>query len=196
MNKRNRGYNAYFVLVLLLLALLIIPSLLDGGRVEYTRGELIRDLEAGRVVYASISPSRETPTGEVDFVLSEGAGKTLYVTDVSEIEQLLISYGLDPDVKKVQEESWFLTSVFPVLLAIIVMVFFFVMMNSQSSGGSSKMMNFGKSRAKLSMGDGKITLKDVAGLKEEKEELEEIVEFLKEPAKLPKWGPEFLKGFF
>ncbi len=194
MNKRNRGYNAYFVLVLLLLALLIIPSLLDGGRVEYTRGELIRDLEAGRVVYASISPIRETPTGEVDFVLSEGAGKTLYVTDVSEIEQLLISYGLDPDVKKVQEESWFLTSVFPVLLAIIVMVFFFVMMNSQSSGGSSKMMNFGKSRAKLSMGDGKITLKDVAGLKEEKEELEEIVEFLKEPAKFTKVGARIPKG--
>ncbi len=194
MNKRNRGYNAYFVLVLLLLALLIIPSLLDGGRVEYTRGELIRDLEAGRVVYASISPSRETPTGEVDFVLSEGAGKTLYVTDVSEIEQLLISYGLDPDVKKVQEESWFLTSVFPVLLAIIVMVFFFVMMNSQSSVGSSKMMNFGKSRAKLSMGDEKITLKDVAGLKEEKEELEEIVEFLKEPAKFTKVGARIPKG--
>lgn len=194
MNKRSRGYNAYFVLVLLLLALLIIPSLLDGGRVEYTRGELIRDLEAGRVVYASISPSRETPTGEVDFVLSEGPGKTLYVTDVSEIEQLLISYGLDPDVKKVQEESWFLTSVFPVLLAIIVMVFFFVMMNSQSSGGNSKMMNFGKSRAKLSMGDGKITLKDVAGLKEEKEELEEIVEFLKEPAKFTKVGARIPKG--
>lgn len=194
MNKRSRGYNAYFVLVLLLLALLIIPSLLDGGRVEYTRGELIRDLEAGRVVYASISPSRETPTGEVDFVLSEGPGKTLYVTDVSEIEQLLISYGLDPDVKKVQEESWFLTSVFPVLLAIIVMVFFFVMMNSQNSGGNSKMMNFGKSRAKLSMGDGKITLKDVAGLKEEKEELEEIVEFLKEPAKFTKVGARIPKG--
>ncbi len=194
MNKRNRGYNAYFVLVLLLLALLIIPSLLDGGRVEYTRGELIRDLEAGKVVYASISPSRETPTGEVDFVLSEGPGKTLYVTDVSEIEQLLISYGLDPDVKKVQEESWFLTSVFPVLLAIIVMVFFFVMMNSQSSGGSNKMMNFGKSRAKLSMGDGKITLKDVAGLKEEKEELEEIVEFLKEPAKFTRVGARIPKG--
>lgn len=194
MNKRNRGYNAYFVLVLILLALLIIPSLLDGGRVEYTRGELIRDLEKGRIVYASISPSRETPTGEVDFVLSDGPGKTLYVTDVSEIEQLLISYGLDPDVKKVQEESWFLTSVFPVLLAIIVMVFFFVMMNSQNTGGNSKMMNFGKSRAKLSMGDGKITLKDVAGLKEEKEELEEIVEFLKEPAKFTKVGARIPKG--
>lgn len=194
MNKRSRGYNVYFVLVLLLLALLVIPNLLDGGRVEYTRGELIQDLEEGNVVFASISPSRQTPTGEVDFVLSNGPSRTLYVTDVSEMEQLLISYGLDPEVKKVQEESWFLTSVFPVLLAIIVMVFFFVMMNSQNSGGNSKMMNFGKSRAKLSMGDGKITLKDVAGLKEEKEELEEIVEFLKEPGKFTKVGARIPKG--
>lgn len=194
MNKRSRGYNVYFVLVLLLLAFLVIPNLLDSGRVEYTRGELIQDLEEGNVVFASISPSRQTPTGEVDFVLSNGPSRTLYVTDVSEMEQLLLSYGLDPEVKKVQEESWFLTSVFPVLLAIIVMVFFFVMMNSQNSGGNSKMMNFGKSRAKLSMGDGKITLKDVAGLKEEKEELEEIVEFLKEPGKFTKVGARIPKG--
>lgn len=194
MNKRNKGYSAYFVLVLLLLALLVIPNLLDNNQVEYTRGELIEDLEKGNVVYASISPSRETPTGEVDFILSEGSSRTLYATDIREIEELLISYGVDPEVKKVQEESWFLTSVFPVLLAIIVMVFFFVMMNSQNTGGNSKMMNFGKSRARLSMGDGKIMLKDVAGLKEEKEELEEIVEFLKEPAKFTRVGARIPKG--
>lgn len=180
--------------MLLLLALLVIPSLLDSDQVEYTRGELIQDLEDGKIVYASISPSRETPTGEVNFILDSGLTRTLYVTDVSEIEQLLISYDIDPEVKKVQEESWFLTSVFPVLLAIIVMVFFFVMMNSQNAGGSNKMMNFGKSRARLSMGEGKITLKDVAGLKEEKEELEEIVEFLRDPAKFTKVGARIPKG--
>jgi cell division protease FtsH len=180
--------------VLLLLALLVIPSLLDSDQVEYTRGELIQDLEDGKIVYAGISPSRETPTGEVNFILDSGLTRTLYVTDVSEIEQLLISYDIDPEVKKVQEESWFLTSVFPVLLAIIVMVFFFVMMNSQNAGGSNKMMNFGKSRARLSMGEGKITLKDVAGLKEEKEELEEIVEFLRDPAKFTKVGARIPKG--
>lgn len=194
MNKKNRGNSAYFVIVFLLLALLIIPSLLDNNQVEYSRGKLMQDLEEGNVVYATISPGRETPTGEVSFVFKEGPSKTLYVTDVSEIEELLISYGLDPDVKKVEEESWFLTSVFPVLLAIITMVFFFVMINSQNAGGSSKMMNFGKSRAKLSMGEGKVTLKDVAGLKEEKEELEEIVEFLREPAKFTKVGARIPKG--
>ena len=195
MNKKNRGFNVYFVLIFLLMALLIIPSLLDNNQVEYTRGELIEDLEAGKIIYAVITPSRETPTGEVDFAISNEPSKTLYVTDVSEIEELLISYGIDPEVKKVEEESWFLTSVFPVLLAVVVMVFFFVMMNSQNAGGgSNKMMNFGKSRAKMSMGDGKITLKDVAGLKEEKEELEEIVEFLKDPAKFTKVGARIPKG--
>lgn len=194
MNKRSKGYNAYFILVLLLLALLIIPNFLDNGQADYTRGELLQDLESENVVYASIAPSRETPTGEVDFLLNNGSARTLYVTDVTEIEQLLLSYGIDPEVKKVEEESWFLTSVFPVLLAIVVMVFFFVMMNSQNAGGSNKMMNFGKSRAKLSVGDGKITLKDVAGLKEEKEELEEIVEFLRDPAKFTKVGARIPKG--
>ncbi|MDO4304495.1 MAG: ATP-dependent zinc metalloprotease FtsH [Bacillota bacterium] len=194
MNKKSRGFNLYFILVLLLFGLLIIPNLLDNNRVEYTKGELISDLQEGKILYASISPGRETPTGEVEFVISGEGNKTLYVTDVTEIEELLSSYDINPEVQKVQEESWFLTSVFPVLLAVIVMVFFFVMMNSQNAGGSNKMMNFGKSRAKLSMGDGKITLKDVAGLKEEKEELEEIVEFLRAPAKFTKVGARIPKG--
>lgn len=194
MNKKNRSYNVYFILVLLLLGLLIIPSLTDNNQVEYTRGELLQDLKEENVLYATITPSRETPTGEVDFVFKDKSVKTLYVTDVSEIEGLLVDYGIDPEVKKVEEESWFLTSVFPVLLAVVVMVFFFVMMNSQNAGGNSKMMNFGKSRAKLSLGDGRVTLKDVAGLKEEKEELEEIVDFLKDPAKYTKVGARIPKG--
>ena len=184
----------YFILVLLLLGLLIIPSLTDNNQIEYTRGELLQDLKEENVLYATITPSRETPTGEVDFVFKDKSIKTLYVTDVSEIEGLLMDYGIDPEVKKVEEESWFLTSVFPVLLAVVVMVFFFVMMNSQNAGGNSKMMNFGKSRAKLSLGDGKVTLKDVAGLKEEKEELEEIVDFLKDPSKYTRVGARIPKG--
>ncbi|MBO5057194.1 MAG: ATP-dependent zinc metalloprotease FtsH [Lachnospiraceae bacterium] len=191
---KNRGFSMYFILILGLLLLVVWTSMLNVRQSEYTRGELVENLEAGEVVAASILPNRETPTGEVEVVLSDGQHKTLYVTDVREIEELLDSYELNPQVEKVKEENWFLTSVFPVLLAVIVMVFFFVMMNNQSAGGNSKMMNFGKSRARLSMGDGKITLKDVAGLKEEKEELEEIVEFLKEPAKFTRVGARIPKG--
>lgn len=194
MNRKNRGFSLYFVLILGLLFLVVWTSMLDVRQSEYTRGELIESLEGEKVIAASISPNRETPTGEVEIVLSDGQHKTLYVTDVSEMEQLLVSYGLDPQVEKVKEENWFLTSVFPVLLAVIVMVFFFVMMNNQNSGGGNKMMNFGKSRAKLSLGDGKVTLKDVAGLQEEKEDLEEIVEFLKQPAKFTRVGARIPKG--
>lgn len=194
MNMKNRSFNLYFILIFGLLLAVIWTSMLDVRQSEYTRGELIESLKANAVVAAIIQPNRETPTGEVEIVLSDGQHKTLYVTDVTEIEETLVSYGLDPQVEKVKEENWFLTSVFPVLLAVIAMVFFFVIMNNQNSGGNSKMMNFGKSRARLSMGEGKTTLKDVAGLREEKEDLEEIVEFLKEPAKFTKVGARIPKG--
>ena len=194
MNMKNRSFSLYFILIFGLLLAVIWTSMLDVRQSEYTRGELVESLKANAVVEAIIQPNRETPTGEVEIILSDGQHKTLYVTDVSEIEETLVSYGLDPQVEKVKEENWFLTSVFPVLLAVIVMVFFFVIMNNQNSGGNSKMMNFGKSRARLSMGEGKVTLKDVAGLREEKEDLEEIVEFLKEPAKFTKVGARIPKG--
>lgn len=194
MNKKSRGLGVYFVVMLFLLALLIIPSFMDNNRIEYTRGELMEDLQAGNVLGADIQPSRQTPTGEVTVALNNGLKKTLYVTDVSEIEELLISFNVDAYVEKVQEESWFMTSVLPMLIVLVLFFVFFMIMNGQSSGTNSKMMNFGKSRAKMSMGDGKITLNEVAGLKEEKEELEEIVEFLKEPAKFTKVGARIPKG--
>lgn len=192
--KRSRGLSVYFVVMLVLLALLVVPSFMDNNRIEYTRGELMNDLEAGRVVSADITPSRQTPTGEVTVTLESGLEKTLYVTDVSEIEQFLISFNIDPNVEKVQEENWFLTSILPMLVSVVVLIVFFTMMNGQNGGSNAKMMNFGKSRAKLSVGDGTITLKDVAGLQEEKEELEEIVEFLKDPAKFTNVGARIPKG--
>lgn len=193
--KRSRGLSVYFVVMLVLLALLVVPSFMDNNRIEYTRGELMNDLEAGRVVSADITPSRQTPTGEVTVTLESGLEKTLYVTDVSEIEQFLISFNIDPNVEKVQEENWFLTSILPMLVSVVVLIVFFTMMNGQNGGSNAKMMNFGKSRARMMLPDDKkVTFQNVAGLQEEKEDLVEVVDFLKAPQKYTNVGARIPKG--
>ncbi len=196
MNNNKKNLNAYFLLILglMILAAWMFRSL-NGQETDYTRGELQKALKEGKVLEAMIQPNKETPTGIVRVALVTGEEKILYVTDVKEIENELISFGLDPETRDIPRENWFMTSVFPILLALVVGVFFFVMMNAQNAGGGSsgKMMNFGKSRAKLSM-DNKVTLKDVAGLQEEKEELDEIINFLKEPGKFTKVGARIPKG--
>ena len=196
MNNNKKNFNAYFlvVLVLLFLAALMFRGL-NGQEADYTRGELKKALEAGQVLEAVIQPNKETPTGIVRVALSTGEEKILYVTDVKEVERELTAAGLDPEIRDIPRENWFMTSIFPIMLVLVVGVFFFVMMNAQNSGGGNggKMMNFGKSRAKLSL-DSKVTLKDVAGLQEEKEELDEIINFLKEPGRFTKVGARIPKG--
>lgn len=194
MNKNGRGLNIYFVVILLLLGLTYFISTLKEQQEVYTKAQLSADLEEDRVILADIQPNRETPTGAVKVTLSDGSSKVAYVSDVKEIESLLAEHGISPIMHDVPKESWFMTYMLPMLMVLIVGVFFFTMMNSHNSGSNGKMMNFGKSRAKLSLGEGKITLKDVAGLREEKEDLEEIIDFLKEPAKFTKVGARIPKG--
>ncbi|WWR15777.1 ATP-dependent zinc metalloprotease FtsH [Lachnospiraceae bacterium JLR.KK008] len=194
MNKNSRSLNTYFIVILILLGLTFFISTLNEKQDVYTKAELTADLENGRVTHVEIQPNKETPTGAVKVALSDGSVRVAYVSDVKEIERLLSENGINPIMRDVPKESWFMTYMLPMLVVLIIGVFFFVMMNSQNSGGNGKMMNFGKSRAKLSMGEGTITLKDVAGLKEEKEELEEIIEFLREPAKFTKVGARIPKG--
>lgn len=196
MNK-NRGYNMYFVLLIGLLLLLIWSRWSIQEREDYyTKAEFVKSLEAGDVERVIIRPNKEIPTGTVFIDLKNGLEETLNVSDVKDIEKLLNAYGLEAGMENVPEDDFFKSYVFPVLVALIAVVLVFVLMNAQNAGGGSgsKMMNFGKNRAKLSVGNGKITLKDVAGLKEEKEELEEIVEFLREPAKFTKVGARIPKG--
>ena len=197
MKHSTRGYNQYFVMIIILLLGLVFINSCQKNRVEYTRAALIQDLEAGEVTEVMIHQNRETPTGYLDVELKTKGDRTLYATDVKELEELVRAYGVEPQVLDVEPEPWFFTSVLPVLIVVIVGVFMFVMINSQNAGGgnSGRMMNFGKSRARLSVGgEGKITLKDVAGLKEEKEELQEIIDFLKEPGKFTRVGARIPKG--
>ncbi len=194
MNKNGRGLNIYFIVILMLLGLTYFISTLKEQQEVYTKAQLAADLEKEAVVLAEIQPNRETPTGAVKVTLSDGSTKVAYVSDVKEIEGMLAEHSISPIMHDVPKESWFMTYMLPMLMVLIIGVFFFTMMNSHNSGSNGKMMNFGKSRAKLSMGEGKTTLKDVAGLREEKEDLEEIIEFLKEPGKFTRVGARIPKG--
>ena len=195
MGKGAKGLNLYFVVILILLLVTVWVSTIQEKGDTYTKGEFVAQLEAGEVIDVEIHPNTQVPTGSVDVYVKGGYVKTLYVSDVVEIQNLLADYNIDPVVDDVPQENWFLTDMLPILLIIIFGVFMFVMMNAQNANnsGGGKMMNFGKSRARLSTG-GEITLKDVAGLQEEKEDLEEIVDFLKDPGKYTKVGARIPKG--
>ncbi len=196
MNKSGRNFYLYFVIIICLLLLTVWVGTLRVPGSGYTRGEFERQMENNEVAVVTVCPNKDTSAGSLEVVLKNGEEKVLYVTDVAEMESIVREHGIDCSVESVPEESWFLNSVLPILIVVVVCVFFFVMMNSQNAGGGGgKMMNFGKSRARLTLGgENKITLNEVAGLKEEKEELQEIVEFLREPGKFTRVGARIPKG--
>ncbi len=170
-------------------------NLLSNREDEYTRAEFIADLDAGNVSEVAVNPNGEAPTGYLEIQMKNGVTHKLYATDITELETLVREYGFDPVVNDIERENWFLTYMLPMLVVLAVGIFLFMMMNAQQAGGGNgKMMNFGKSRAKMSVGDKSVTFAQVAGLKEEKEELEEIVDFLKEPGKYTGVGARIPKG--
>ena len=170
-------------------------NLLSNREEDYTRAEFIADLDAGNVSEIVIQPNGEAPTGYLEIQMKNGVSHKLYATDITELETLVREYGFDPVVNDIERENWFLTYMLPMLVVLAVGIFLFMMMNAQQAGGGNgKMMNFGKSRAKMTLGDKSVTFAQVAGLKEEKEELEEIVDFLKEPGKYTGVGARIPKG--
>ena len=195
MKQNGRTINSYFIFIILLVMVIVGLNLLSGREEEYTRAEFIADLDAGNVSEIVIQPNGEAPTGYLEIQMKNGLNHKLYATDITELETLVREYGFDPVVNDIERENWFLTYMLPMLVVLAVGVFVFMMMNAQQAGGGNgKMMNFGKSRAKMSIGDKSVTFAQVAGLKEEKEELEEIVDFLKEPGKYTGVGARIPKG--
>ncbi len=197
MGKNNKGFNLSFFVILGIMLLMMYMNGANTQGETYTGGALAADLAAGNVSSVSIQPNQETPTGSARILLKGGEAKILYVTDVNELQDTLEEYGIDPMVRDVPKEGWFATYGMPLLLgvgAIFLVMYITNMQAGGGGGGNAKMMNFGKSRAKMSHGDNKTNLDSVAGLKEEKEELEEIVEFLKEPGKFTKVGARIPKG--
>lgn len=197
MKQGGRSFSSYFIFILLLgMAIWGINMVRDKEQEDYTRTELITDMEAGEVEEIIIFPNGEAPTGALEVRLKNGSEKRLFATDITELEALVREYGFDPRVEDVQRESWMVTTLVPMLIVLAVGFFLFMIFNAQSAAnsGNGKMMNFGKSRARMTMGDKKVTFEQVAGLKEEKEELAEIVDFLREPGKFTKVGARIPKG--
>lgn len=197
MRQGGRGFISYFIFIIILLIVVAVVNQVNRRNEEekYTRAELVRDLESGNISEIVIIPNSETPTGSMEIKLADGTNKRLYVTDIIETEELVRSYEYDPMVRDVPREGWFLTTLVPMLIVLGVGVFLFMVVNAQNAGGgNAKMMNFGKSRARMTLGDKAINFQEVAGLKEEKEDLEEIVDFLKEPGKYTKVGARIPKG--
>ena len=195
MKQNGRTINSCFIFIILLVMVIVGLNLLSNREEDYTRAEFIADLDAGNVSEIVIQPNGEAPTGYLEIQMKNGLNHKLYATDITELETLVREYGFDPVVNDIERENWFLTYMLPMLVVLAVGVFVFMMMNAQQAGGGNgKMMNFGKSRAKMSIGDKSVTFAQVAGLKEEKEELEEIVDFLKEPGKYTGVGARIPKG--
>ncbi|MDE7416518.1 MAG: ATP-dependent zinc metalloprotease FtsH [Lachnospiraceae bacterium] len=194
MGKGAKGINLTFIFILVLVLVLIWASTNSSSGGSYTMAQFVSEMEEGLVVDVEIHPNAQVPTGMLRITLKDNQQRTLYVSDVVEAQEVVKSYNIEPIVRDVPQENWFITELLPLLMLLVVVVFMFSMMNAQNSGNSGgKMMNFGKSRARLMTG-GEVTLKDVAGLKEEKEDLEEIVDFLKDPGKYTKVGARIPKG--
>ena len=197
MNRQPGKIGLYLVLIVMLVAGYFYLNNQVTSQSNYTMEELQQAAEDGKVTSASLYQNREVPTGSVVAEIEGEGQKKVNVTDVNTAQEILEKYDIHPDVKDVPQESVFLTTFLPVILTGAFILILFVMMNRQMSGGSgnSKMMNFGKSRARMMLPDDKkVTFQNVAGLQEEKEDLVEVVDFLKSPQKYTSVGARIPKG--
>ena len=197
MNRQPDRIGLYLVLIVMLVAGYFYLNNQVASQSNYTMDKLEQAAQDGRVTSATLYQNREVPTGSVAAEIEGEGQKKVNVTDVNTAQEILEKYDIHPDVRDVPQESVFLTSLLPVIITGVFIVFMFIMMNRQMSGGggNSKMMNFGKSRARMMLPDDKkVTFKDVAGLQEEKEDLVEVVDFLKAPQKYTSVGARIPKG--
>ena len=197
MKKNYRGIGFYIGLVLIVILVWYLLGNSQNTAGAYTYAEFEKALDKDEVVAVTIQQNREIPTGVLRITLKNEQSVKLNVSDVNDAQQLMEKYDFDSYVmRNVPSENW-LTSLLPLLVVFAAMFILFMMMNNQNAGagGNSKMMNFGKSRAKMSTDENKkVTFDNVAGLREEKEELEEIVDFLRSPRKYTKLGARIPKG--
>ena len=198
LNKQSsyRGFGFYALLVVVVVIVWLMLDAREDASGAYTMAAFEQALEDGEIAFVEIEQNREIPTGTLNIQLTDGNDKKLYVSDVNEIQNLLEKKQFtDYYTADVPQESWIL-NLLPLLIVLAAMFILFTIMSNQAAAGSGgvKMMNFGKSRAKLSSGQNKMNFGNVAGLREEKEELVELVDFLKSPRKYIRLGARIPKG--
>ena len=198
METRKRGIRVILVAILVLLGISVLLEMGKSSPRDYTRAQFKQDIKDDLISEVEIIPNEQTPSGRLEIAFRDGSSKVLYVADVEEMEDLLEANDILVMRDNIPQDTWFKSIAMPILIAVVCLVLFMMLLNASAGaggGGGSKMMNFGKSRARVTMGDNNsVTLKDVAGLKEEKEELEEIISFLRNPAQYTKVGARIPKG--
>ena len=199
MNPKRSNSGFFVILLILVMAAYYFISVFQPGSGDYSYQQLMRDVKANHVTAITIKQNKEVPTGTVTAELGKDNYKSCEVTDVNEtikdIKASNKSLGNKIEIKGIDHSGDMISNLIGVVLPIGVVIFFMVIMIRQNGGGGGKMMDFGKSRAKLANPNAKkVTFNDVAGLTEEKEELEEVVEFLKNPGRFIKIGARIPKG--
>ena len=196
--KKGVGFNGITLLILvgIVLAVFWFTNQAQHREQEYTYRKFELALKEDQIENIVIRQNRTVPTGRIDITLKgQEEIKYLYVSDVNEVQDLLKNNDFVYDLANIPEDNWFSTTLLPMLLMLGGFVLIFVFMNRQGGGSGAKAMSFGKSRARLSSeSDKRVTFAQVAGLKEEKEELEEIADFLKNPKKYIQVGARIPKG--
>jgi len=196
--KKNRASGMIIYALFVFVVLAILYTSMGKSTTTYTRKEFDKALARDEVKSVNITQNEEVPTGAAEITLTDGTEATLYVSDVNEIQEELKEAKVAYTISDIPHDSW-ISELLPMLIVLgAVFILFMIMMNAQGAGGggaNARMMNFGKSRAKLTnKEDIHTTFDNVAGLKEEKEEVEELVDFLKDPAKYTKIGARIPKG--